>query len=127
MSRTWLNVSDIVASPEFTQTITVKRHGNGRFVNGRYKQDTFEFNIQAVVSATDEQTLQMVPEGDRADFTKTIHTLERIYMTDYNPALNINRVSDTILYNGDEFKVVAVLDADDYGFTKAVISKLGGS
>ena len=26
MSKVWLNLADIVASPEFTQQITIKRH-----------------------------------------------------------------------------------------------------
>lgn len=32
MSKVWLNLADIVASPEFTQQIIIKRHSNGRYV-----------------------------------------------------------------------------------------------
>lgn len=127
MSKVWLDVSDIVASPEFRQTVTVKRHGNGCYEGGRFVQDEFSFEIDAVVSATDERSLEMIPEGDRTDITKTIHTLERIYLTEYNEANGKNQTSDTIIYNGDEYKVISLLEANDYGFCKAVISKIGGA
>lgn len=125
MSKVWLDVSDIVASPEFRQTVTVVRSGNGRFECGRFVSDAFSFDIDAVVSATDEKTLEMIPEGDRTDYTKTIHTLERIYLTQHTESTE--QVSDKIIYNGEEYKVVTLLDAGDYGFYKAVISKIGGA
>lgn len=127
MSKVWLNVADIVASPEFTQTITIKRHSNGRFVKGRFEQDEKTIKIKAVVSVSDEKTLSMIPEGDRNETTKTVHSLEKIYMTSSEASKGENRTSDIVIYNGDEYKVIAILDADDYGFTKAVISKIGAS
>ena len=127
MSKVWLNLADIVASPEFTQQIIIKRHSNGRYVNGRFEQDEKEIKINAVVSASDEKTLSMVPEGDRNETIKSVHSLEKIYMTSSEVSKGENRTSDIIIYNGDEYKVIAVMDADDYGFTKAVISKIGES
>lgn len=127
MSKVWLNLADIVASPEFTQQIIIKRHFNGRYVNGRFEQDEKEIKINTVVSASDEKTLSMVPEGDRNETIKSVHSLEKIYMTSSEVSKGENRTSDIIIYNGDEYKVIAVMDADDYGFTKAVISKIGAS
>ena len=127
MSKVWLNLADIVASPEFTQQITIKRHYDGKYVNGRFTQKEKVFKINAVVSVSDEKTLSMIPEGDRNETTKTIHSLERIYMTTTKKSKGENRTSDIIVYNGDEYKVVAIMDADDYGFTKAVVSKIGAS
>jgi hypothetical protein len=127
MSKVWLNLADIVASPEFTQQITIKRHYDGKYVNGRFTQKEKVFKINAVVSVSDEKTLSMIPEGDRNETTKTIHSLERIYMTSSEKSKGENRTSDIVVYNGDEYKVVAIMDADDYGFTKAVASKIGAS
>ena len=78
MSKVWLNLSDIVASPEFSQQIEIERHQNGRFVKGRYQEDVKKIKMMAVVSATDEKRLEMIPEGDRNDTTKRIHTVDRI-------------------------------------------------
>ena len=127
MAKVWLNVADIVASPEFTQTITVKRHSGGRYINGRFTQNEEIIKMNAVVSAADEKTLSMIPEGDRNETTKTVHSIERIYLTSSESSRGENRTSDIIEYNGDEYKVVAILDADDYGFTKVVMSKIGVS
>ena len=69
----------------------------------------------------------MIPEGDRNDTTKTIHTVDRIYMTQSEKSKGENKTSDVVLYNGDRYKVIAVIDADDYGFTESIISKIGVS
>ena len=45
MSKVWLNLADIVASPEFTQQITIKRHYDGKYVNGRFTQKEKVFKI----------------------------------------------------------------------------------
>lgn len=127
MSKVWLNLSDIVASPEFSQQIEIERHQNGRFVKGRYQEDVKKIKMMAVVSATDEKRLEMIPEGDRNDTTKTIHTVDRIYMTQSEKSKGENKTSDVVLYNGDRYKVIAVIDADDYGFTESIISKIGVS
>ena len=127
MSKVWLNLSDIVASPEFSQQIEIERHQNGRFVKGRYQEDVKKIKMMAVVSATDEKRLEMIPEGDRNDTTKTIHTVDRIYMTQSEKSRGENKTSDVVLYNGDRYKVIAVIDADDYGFTESIISKIGVS
>lgn len=127
MSKVWLNLSDIVASPEFSQQIEIERHQNGRFVKGRYQEDVKKIKMMAVVSATDEKRLEMIPEGDRNDTTKTIHTVDRIYMTQSEKSKGENKTSDIVLYNGDRYKVIAVIDADDYGFTESIISKIGVS
>lgn len=127
MSKVWLNLSDIVASPEFSQQIEIERHQNGRFVKGRYQEDVKKIKMIAVVSATDEKRLEMIPEGDRNDTTKTIHTVDRIYMTQSEKSKGENKTSDIVLYNGDRYKVIAVIDADDYGFTESIISKIGVS
>lgn len=127
MSKVWLNLSDIVASPEFSQQVEIERHQNGRFVKGRYQEDVKKIKMMAVVSATDEKRLEMIPEGDRNDTTKTIHTVDRIYMTQSEKSKGENKTSDIVLYNGDRYKVIAVIDADDYGFTESIISKIGVS
>lgn len=127
MSKVWLNLSDIVASPEFSQQVEIERHQNGRFVKGRYQEDVKKIKMMAVVSATDEKRLEMIPEGDRNDTTKTIHTVDRIYMTQSEKSKGENKTSDVVLYNGDRYKVIAVIDADDYGFTESIISKIGVS
>ena len=126
MSQVWLNLSDIVASPEFQQTITVIRHYNGKYIKGRYEEEEKEFEINAVVSASDEKSLEMLPEGDRVSLNKTVHTTEKLYLSDNkNARRDETRISDIIKYNGDYYKVLAILDADDYGFTKAVIGLTG--
>ncbi len=128
MAKTWLNVSEIVTSPEFSQTIQIKRHSNGRFINGRYIEDEEILTVSnCVVSAADEKTLNMVPEGDRNETMKSVYSIEKIYLTANKNKTSDNRTSDIILYNGDEYNVIAIVDADDYGYTKAIISKIGAS
>ncbi len=128
MANVWLNMSEVILSPEFTQPLTVKRHSNGHYVKGRFEQDEEIINIPAaVVSASDAKTLSMIPEGDINGTEKTVYTVEKLYLTTYDGKKDKNFMSDIVIYNGDEYKVIKIFDAQDYGFTKAVISKLGVS
>lgn len=128
MSKVWLDMSEVILSPEYTQPLIVKRRSNGRYVKGRFEQDEEEIKIDAaVVSASDAKTLSTIPEGDINGTEKTIYTTERLYLTTYDGKKDKNFTSDIVIYNGDEYKVIKIHDAQDYGFTKAVISKLGVS
>lgn len=79
------------------------------------------------MSAADEKTLKFLPEGDRNETIKTVYSINKIYLSANKNKAAENRTSDIVLYNGDEYYVIAIVDADDYGYTKAIISKIGAS
>lgn len=122
MAKTLLDLSDIVVSPEFCQTITVIKHSNGRYENGIYIEDEEELTMVGVVSATDEKELQQIPEGDRTKSTKTIHVTEELTLSEGNSSKK--RSSDLIKYNGNIYRIISLQDASDYGYYKAIVTRL---
>jgi len=126
MAKTQIDLSDIVLSPEFMQEFKVIRKEFGKFVQGRYEESSYEFTVNGVISATDEKTIQMVPEGDRNSTVKTVHTIEKLFITREDGTQNTG-TSDYVIYNDESYKLVAVVIADDYGYYKSIISKIGAS
>ena len=120
--KTQLDLSDIVTSPEFRQTITIVRDMGGDWFQGEYKKTTQTFTTLGVVSATNEREIQMLPEGDRGSETKEVHTIIPLFTARGG---SIGRDADVIVWNDENYKVVKVQNSGDYGYWRAVISKIG--
>lgn len=125
MSRTLLDLSDVVQSREYTQMITIIRHTGGEWIEGDYIEKEEELTIRGVVSAADAKEINMIPEGDRTSETKVIHSVSRIYTTRLGTRENSESgTSDIIIWNGNKYKVMSVQDTSDYGYWRATIVKI---
>ena len=120
--KTQLDLSDIVQSPEFSQPISISRGGNGTWFKGKFTASFLNITTFGVISATDERDLRMIPEGDRVEEMKTIHTIIPVYATKSGQK---SVKSDIITYNDEKYKVIKVMNAGDYGYWKAIIGKVG--
>lgn len=120
--KTQLDLSDIVTSPEFRQTIEIVRDAGGSWYQGSYTKTTETIYTQGVVSATNEREIEMLPEGDRGSETKEVHTIIPLYTARGG---SIGRDADMIIWNGEQYKVIKVQNSGDYGYWRAVISKVG--
>lgn len=119
--KTQLDLSDIVTSPEFRQTIEIIRDFGGSWYQGKYTKSTQTLYTTGVVSATNEREIDMIPEGDRGTETKEIHTIIPVY-TSRGGSNGLD--ADIVVWNGERYKVVKVQNSGDYGYWKAVISKI---
>ena len=118
MARTQLDLSDIVMSPEFSQTFQVERHSGGKTIQGRFVEEAKTFSVVGVVSATDEKDIAMIPEGDRASESKTFHTISPLFTSKGGGRQQGN--ADILKYNGQSWKVVATINSGDYGYYKTI-------
>ena len=120
--RTQLDLSDIVQSPEFSQQIKITRSRSGVWFQGKYTDLKKTIVTTGVISATDERDINMIPEGDRVQEMKTIHAIIPLYTTRTGKNQS---ASDVIEVNGEEYKVIRVTNAGDYGYWRAIIGKIG--
>ena len=120
--KTQLDLSDIITSPEFRQQIEIIRDTGGRWYQGKYEKTSEILFTMGVVSATNEREIEMLPEGDRGTETKDIHTIIPVYTARGG---STGRAADIVVWNGERYKVVKVQNSGDYGYWKAVISKIG--
>lgn len=119
--KTQLDLSDIVTSPEFRQTIEIIRDSGGQWYKGIYSKTTETIYTTGVISATNEREIEMIPEGDRGSETKEVHTIIPLY-TARGGTIGLD--ADVIVWNGERYKVVKVQNSGDYGYWKATISKI---
>ena len=120
--RTQIDLSDIVQSPEFSQQIKITRSRSGVWFQGKYTDLKKTIVTTGVISATDERDINMIPEGDRVQEMKTIHAIIPLYTTRTGKNQS---TSDVIEVNGEEYKVIRVTNAGDYGYWRAIIGKIG--
>lgn len=119
--KTQLDLSDIVTSPEFRQTIEIIRDTGGSWFQGKYTKTNQTIFTTGVVSATNEREIDMIPEGDRGTEMKEIHTIIPVY-TARGGSIGLD--ADIVVWNGERYKVTKVQNSGDYGYWKATISKI---
>lgn len=115
---TGINMADVVNSTEFTQPLTVIRHTGGKWIDGDYIEIENTISIKGVVSAASDKDIDLTAEGGRVSEYKTVHTTTRLYTTDNEGT------SDVIIWNGEKYKVMSVMDAGDYGYYRATMHRL---
>lgn len=118
----------------------------GAWIKGGWT--TFPTNIPAwgVVSVANEEDLAMLKEADRITGTMVFHTVERIYETQFDPtspptapiATNgcppspssgpgIQRVSDIMLWNFQQWRVLHVGPYPNRNYWKALAVRMQGN
>ena len=88
---------------------------------GRYSEASSAFTVLAVVSATDNKEVQMLPEGDRINESKTFHTVEQLFVTNEDKGAT----SDIVTYNGKDYKIMTIVNSGDYGYYKSIGVAIG--
>lgn len=126
--KTQLDLSSIVVAPEYRQKITIIRDKGGEWFQGVYQKITETIETMGVISGTDERVTDMIPEGDRISEEKYIHTIIPIYAARSYKVKSgeiESLAADVVVWNGEKYKVVKVQNSGDYGYWRAVISKIG--
>lgn len=118
MSKTQIDMSEVVSGSDFAQALTVIRHTGGEWIDGEFTEIENTINITGVVSAAAAKDIDMFAGGGRVAEYKVLHTTHRIYVT------QDAGTSDLVLWNGEKYKVMEVTDASDYGYYRAVMHRL---
>ncbi len=118
-----INLTKVANSPAFAQAYTVNR-STGSFQQGGYVQTTTEIPFWGIIQPVTEQDLAQVPEGDRVTGMIGFISEQRMYRTYVEGTTS--GIGDTITWNGQLYKVVAVVPLKDFGFSKALASTQAG-
>ena len=117
------NLSRVARSKRLgCQKVTITR-SSGKWVDGEFVKDQLStLCLFGLVTVATPKDLQQVPEGDRIMGGIRFLTTERIYQTDSNrPGF-----SDILSWRGATYKVATVHPDIDYGFYRAVCTRLEG-
>jgi hypothetical protein len=115
-----IDVSEVINDPDFCQSFTVTRT-TGHFDLGGWVAYTPEtLSMEGVVSPTNPDEIQQLPEADRITGSNTFYSTVPIYQT------RDGAVSDKIAYNGQTYRIAAVFDYSAYGYYKAIGVRMSG-
>lgn len=122
-----INVARVLSNPHFCQNFTVYRKGGHWDLegHGRWVQTETSLVYSGVVTVTDAETLEQIPEGDRTSGMMTFHTKQELYKTRVDDT--DKGTSDELLWRKERYKVIKTWPYMDYGYCKAVAVKMSGS
>lgn len=108
------DVTEILFDPEVgAQSFTIKRV-SGKWKGGRLVENAAE-EITAIgnIQPASVEQLKFFPEGEKRTGERVIYTTEALHLSEGE------EVSDSIMWRGEEYKIVRVDRWDDWGFNIA--------
>lgn len=118
-----ISLTRVANSPAFAQAYTVNR-STGSFQEGGYVSTTVDIPFWGIIQPATDQDLAQVPEGDRV--TGMIGFISEKVMYKTHVIGDESGLGDTITWNGQIYRVVAVVPWKDFGFHKAIASRQAG-
>lgn len=116
-----INVSRVVTSPMLAQTVQVQRTGKGAWVDGVYTPGKAEaMSFKGIVTQASSRDMEQVPEGDRQKGAIRVLSTVPLYITGEAGS----NLSDIVVYRGERYKVQSVTHDGDYGFYRAICTRL---
>ena len=119
-----INLSSVIHSPRLSQTYTILR-SSGMWQEGEFVRDGSPSSLlfRGIVTVATARDLQQIPEGNRQAGAMRILSTEPIYVTG---ELEENGYSDILLWNGEKYRIVSVTPDRDYGFYRAICTRMPG-
>jgi|SRR3974390_393811 len=105
----------------------------GMFVRGGWTTTSSQIGGYGVVSVASPEDLDMIPEMDRVTGAMVFHSFDRVYLTEIDqgdfgvPTTSAQRVSDIILWNNLQWRVMHVSPYPNHGFWKCIAVRLQGN
>lgn len=123
-----INVSEILTDADFAQSYTVQRT-SGHWEYGRFIIDsTTNLNFYGPVLPSSAKELNQVPEGERITGMMTFYTTpDNPFQISYHTSDSDEGLSDLVVWRGAQYKLIQVFPYDDYGYQKAIGTKISGT
>lgn len=116
-----INVSEVINDPDLVQPFTILR-SIGEFVSGVWESETTQIDGLGVIAEVSERDLDMVPEGDVVKGMRVFWSVAQIYAT--HATEGIGGSSDILLHRGSSYRVLKVELYGDYGYYRAVATRM---
>lgn len=117
-----MNLGVVLSNPDLAEQFSLLR-STGEFVAGGWQEKSQQIQVSGISSNATPEDLVMIPEGDRVTGARVFYTKTRIYATRREPE---EGTSDIFLYEGQEYRVMAVFPYAVRGFWKAIAVRMSG-
>lgn len=120
-----IDVSEVVNDPDLAQAFTILRN-SGSWLNGVWQSgNTTQVQSYGVISPATSRDIKVLPEGDQTGELRVFHGADPIYVTNANDAVDsTGQSSDILIWRGDQFRVLQVKYEQDYGYYRAIATRL---
>lgn len=117
-----VQVSEVVNDPDMAQPFTILRSTGTAWLNGVWQSSTTEFSGYGVIADPTDREIKMIPEGDQVVGAKVFWSAQPIYAT--RATSGVGASSDILVWRGLSFRVVNVQQFQDYGFYRAIATRM---
>ena len=119
-----IDVSEVTEAPEMVEAVTVQRDPGGSWLSGNYVPGAKQtLTFYGVISIDRAKALSMVPQGDFAHGAIIFWTPQQIYTT-RKPEGTPGQVSDILVWNNHNYRVLSVSQRPNNGYWRAVGERL---
>lgn len=120
-----INVSELIADPDFTQPngVTIERT-TYTVVNHQTVKETSTIKKIGIITIANDLDLEMKDEADIIKEAIHVFTYDPLFVTSRNAISGTTNYSDVVLFRGNKYKVMSVLNDEQYGFCMATCYKL---
>ena len=117
-----IDMSEIVNDPDFCIAFTITRDPGSYMGRGGYQEQPPQtISTYGIITPSDAETIMFLPEGDRITETITVTTTTPLLLGQEGPPRTI---ADIINWNGQQYKVVKLLQWEPFGFYKALAQRM---
>jgi hypothetical protein len=122
-----INVAEVVNDSDFAQDFEIQRSSGGSWQAGTWISKTITVPGYGVIQPATPEELDQVPEGDRVKGSLSFHSECPLYETHTRgPNDKFAGTSDVICYRGQNYRLVKVWPWEDFGYYKAIGSRISG-
>lgn len=113
-----INISEIIDDPDFAQAFTLVR-SVGTYTLGRFVYTTTTLNRYGVILPMTSKEITQLATGDALQGYIKVFCLDPIYTTRLDTAGDGGGLSDEIVWQGENHKVLSVQQYSDFGYWQA--------
>jgi hypothetical protein len=117
-----VNVEEVMNDPDLAQPFTILRSTQGAFLNGVWQNTPDEIQSYGPIRPASSREISMLPEGDRVGEIKAFWSSQPIYGTRATQAKGES--SDILKWNNLYYRVLQVVQSQDYGFWKGLAVRM---
>lgn len=118
-----IDVSELLADPDFCEAFTIMRSTGGSFGPSGWMDNTTAVPSYGSIQPASDKDLRMVPEGDRVSGSLAIYSQQELFVTHNDPQPGI---SDIVICRGENYRVQAVKPWVDFGYFVAIAVRMKG-
>lgn len=121
-----INISELINDPDFCQPngVNITRKKVTSYSDFVPVNETKNLNVIGIITIADENSDEMLDEGNRNTEAIHIFTYERLKTVGIDKIDGFEYLADIVHFNGNDYEVIKCLDDAQYGFCRSTAIKI---